>query len=108
MSTRTIVELIDDLDGTPATETITFSLDGKEYEIDLNDDHARGLRSLVSPWAEHARKVSSTPSRARSRSGKDYDPAKVRAWARSQGIEVSARGRLDQGIIIAYKAGHAS
>lgn len=111
MSTRTIVELIDDVDGTPAVETVKYSLDGTHYEIDLSEKNAQALRSVQDVWINYSRKVPTpTPSapRASRRNGKDYDPAKVREWARSQGIQVSDRGRLDRGIIAAYKAGHAS
>lgn len=40
MATRTVIELIDDLDGSEATETVRFGLDGTEYEIDLAGQNA--------------------------------------------------------------------
>lgn len=40
MAQKTVVILSDDLDGSDANETITFGLDGSEYEIDLNEAHA--------------------------------------------------------------------
>ena len=33
--------VIDDLDGSAAEGTVRFGLDGTEYEIDLNADHAQ-------------------------------------------------------------------
>ena len=33
MARKTIVELVDDIDGRPADESITFALDGFTYEI---------------------------------------------------------------------------
>ena len=39
---------IDDLDGSEAEGTVRFGLDGAEYEIDLNAEHARALRDALS------------------------------------------------------------
>ncbi len=38
---------IDDLDGSAADGTVRFGLDGTEYEIDLNAEHARQLRDAL-------------------------------------------------------------
>lgn len=49
MATRIVIELIDDLDGSEATETVRFGLDGADYEIDLagqNADELRGINDL--------------------------------------------------------------
>jgi hypothetical protein len=48
--TQTIVELIDDIDGSKAEETIAFSFDGTSYEIDLSKKNARALRSDIGKW----------------------------------------------------------
>lgn len=45
MARKTQVLLVDDIDGSDATNTVTFGLDGVSYEIDLNEDNARQLRS---------------------------------------------------------------
>ncbi|MGA9748848.1 MAG: Lsr2 family protein, partial [Nocardioides sp.] len=44
MAQRVHVVLVDDLDGSDADETVTFGLDGVDYEIDLTDAHAAALR----------------------------------------------------------------
>jgi hypothetical protein len=36
MAQKIHVELVDDIDGSPAAETVTFGLDGTEYQIDLS------------------------------------------------------------------------
>lgn len=54
MAEKVLVELVDDLDGSIATQTIDFSLDGQNFEIDLNDRHAQQLRDLLGGWAQHA------------------------------------------------------
>ncbi len=38
---------IDDLDGSEAEGTVRFGLDGTEYEIDLNAEHAQALRDAL-------------------------------------------------------------
>ena len=38
---------IDDIDGSAAEGTVRFELDGTEYEIDMNAEHAQQLRT---PW----------------------------------------------------------
>ena len=91
MAKKTVVTYIDDVDGTEASETIQFGIDGKLHEIDLSDANAEELRSLLSPWIEQGRRVSNRPA-PRSRGKKDYDPAKVRDWARSHGLRVGDRG----------------
>ena len=57
MAQKVNIVLVDDLDGTEATETVTFGLDGTSYEIDLNDANASALREALSGYVGHARKV---------------------------------------------------
>ena len=49
------VELLDDLDGTAASETIAFSIDGKAYEIDLNKRNAAAMRRAFKKYADAGR-----------------------------------------------------
>src|SRR5438477_2210126 len=43
---RTVqVQLLDDIDGSKADETLTYGLDGTNYEIDLSAAHAEKLRA---------------------------------------------------------------
>ena len=101
MAQRVVVTLSDDLEGGEAEETVTFGLDGKLYEIDLNSANASQLRDALAPYVEAGRK--------RARSGKTYrrtavapDPAAVRAWARSNGMEVPPRGRIPKKVYEAF------
>jgi hypothetical protein len=57
MAERIQVELVDDIDGSPAQHTVTFALDGVTYEIDLSERHAKQLRSVFSRYIERARKA---------------------------------------------------
>ena len=38
---------IDDIDGSDADGTVRFGLDGTDYEIDLNAEHAQALRDAL-------------------------------------------------------------
>lgn len=50
MARRTVVRLVDDLDGSAATETVVYGLDGRLWEIDLNAENARDLRDVLAPY----------------------------------------------------------
>ncbi len=93
MAQRVVVTLSDDMDGGDAAETIIFGLDGKSYEIDLNSANAKKLRGVLAPYVEAGRKQSRS-GRAYRRTAVAPDPAAVRAWARSNGMEVPPRGRI--------------
>lgn len=101
MAQRVVVTLSDDIDGSEAAETIAFGLDGKSYEIDLNEANAKKLRKALAPYVEAGRK--------RSKSGKAYkqtqvapDPAAVRAWAQANKMEVPTRGRIPKKVYEAF------
>ncbi|MDX3572395.1 Lsr2 family protein [Streptomyces sp. ID05-47C] len=101
MAQKVVVTLFDDIDGSEAAETIAFGLDGRSYEIDLNEANARKLRKALAPFVDAGRK--------RSRSGKAYrqtevapDPAAVRAWAQANKLDVPARGRIPKKVYEAF------
>ncbi|NHC46084.1 histone-like nucleoid-structuring protein Lsr2 [Motilibacter aurantiacus] len=111
MAQRVVTELIDDLDGkSAAAETVTFGLDGVMYEIDLSEEHAEELRTLLEGHALHGRRLpaSRSPRRrgATRPAGEGSDPKLIRQWAQEQGYEVSARGRVSKALIEAYEAAH--
>lgn len=110
MAQKVTIVLVDDLDGTEADETVSFALDGKSYEIDLNDKNAAALRDALAPWLGHARRLSSGPGRTRRSAGasasNSRDLKDVRNWARANGHEVSERGRVPANILEAYDAAH--
>jgi hypothetical protein len=47
MAQKVTVLLVDDLDGGPADETVSFSLDGVSYEIDLSAANATSFRDSL-------------------------------------------------------------
>ena len=109
------VELVDDIDGSPATATIEFTFDGKNYVIDLSEQHADEFNKALAPYIEHARRARRAPANKRkSRSSseaarvKRQKNAEIRAWALENGVTVSKRGQLGQDTIAAYEAAHAA
>jgi hypothetical protein len=108
MAQKVNIVLVDDIDGSEATETVTFGLDGSSYEIDLNDAHAASLREAMSGYVGHARKVTGGARRAarRTSSGGASNTKEVREWAKANGYDVSERGRVSGDIKAAYDAAH--
>jgi hypothetical protein len=104
MASKTTVELIDDLDGKPAAETLAFGLDGVAYEIDLSEKNAKALRKAIDAYVASARRVGGRKARTTSVVAIGVDNRAVRAWAASNGIELSARGRIPADVIQQYRA----
>ena len=61
----TDVQLIDDIDGSPATATIEFTFNGKNYVIDLSEQHADEFNKALAPYIEHARRARRGPANKR-------------------------------------------
>ena len=96
MATRVVTELHDDIDGSGATQTVRFAIDGTEYEIDLSDRNADRLRESIAEFVGHARKVGGRGGRkaASSVAAKVSKAGPMRKWLMEQGYEVSDRGRI--------------
>lgn len=111
----TDVQLIDDIDGSPATTTIEFGVGSKNYIIDLSEANATAFNAALAPYIEHARRARRGPTNKRKpRSSSEAARAKrqknaeIRAWALENGVTVSKRGQLGQDTIAAYEAAHAA
>ena len=111
MAKKVTITLVDDLDkSTPADETVSFSLDGVSYEIDLTSDNAAKLRDDLAVWIGHAERTGGRRSTGRSTAGKASgrkDVGAIRAWARENGHTVNDRGRISAEIQAAYDKAHA-
>jgi hypothetical protein len=84
---------------------VRFGLDGTEYEIDLNKKNAAAFRKRLAPFVEHARRAGRGQRRRPMRSASRRERgAEIRAWAKDQGIAVSARGRIPAGVVEQYEA----
>ncbi|MFE0648531.1 Lsr2 family protein [Streptomyces sp. NPDC059534] len=106
MAQKIVTLLTDDLDGSEAAQTVLFALDGKNYEIDLTDDHAGELREVLAPYVGAGRKVGGggrTPVRRMGAAKPSQDSSAIREWARANGHDVSERGRVPASIREAYE-----
>jgi nucleoid-associated protein Lsr2 len=103
MATKVLRSLQDDIDGSDATQTIRFALEGIEYEIDVSDRNANRLRNSLGDFIAHGRKVGGRRGRKSASSG-DVDTRAVRKWAEASGIEVNSRGRIPAAVVERYKA----
>lgn len=102
MARKIQVTLMDDLDGSEAVETVTFSFRGVTYEIDLSDKNTKALDRFLGDYISHARKVA--PPKNGRKKGRPRQPQQrvhvrasnesVRAWAKSNHIQLSSRGRI--------------
>lgn len=107
MAKRTTVEVYDDIDNSPDASTLNFSIEGVFYEIDVSGPHRAEFFEGLKKFVDHATRkthmvavekgsnVSSITARRPYGSG----PAKkntsdIRLWIRSQGENISDRGRI--------------
>lgn len=109
MAQKVTVELVDDLDGSRAEETVEFGIDGVGYQIDLSKKNATKLRNAMQGYAEAARRIGGRKQRAGRRGGgrqtsmTDREQSQaIRDWARRQGMNVSERGRISAEVLEAY------
>ena len=103
MATKVLTTLQDDIDGSDATQTVSFALDGVEYEIDVSDRNANRLRNSLSEFIAHGRRVGGRRGR-KPASSSDVDTKAVRKWAEANGIEINARGRIPTDVVERFKA----
>jgi hypothetical protein len=114
MAQKVLVQLVDDLDGSTAEQTVEFALDGVQYQIDLSDKNAGALREALEPFVSAARRAGGrkrsaaargTAARGSAASDRERNQA-IREWARKQGMNVSERGRIPAEVVEAYDKAH--
>ena len=114
MAERIVRQLIDDIDGSEIPdgggERIEFSIRGTTYQIDLGSANVAKFDKALKPFAEAAMKLRGSRTRrtatGRSGGGSKEQLAAIRDWARQNGYEVSARGRIKAEIVEAFEAAH--
>ncbi|HWM01137.1 MAG TPA: Lsr2 family protein [Actinophytocola sp.] len=105
MARITQVTLVDDVDGSAADENVSFSLEGRQYQLDLSKKNAAKLRDALAPFVASARraggrgrsKMTQRPTADRERT------TAIREWARQHGHKVADRGRIPADVIEAYE-----
>lgn len=98
MASQVVINLIDDLNGRKADETVTFGIDGVVYEIDLSETNAQKLRECLEPYVTKSRRVAGRTKRTQL----GPDPKAVRAWAKSERIPIPAKGRIPTDVLVKF------
>jgi hypothetical protein len=111
MAQRVQITLICDVHGdeTPANGTVEFGLDGQRYEVDVCEEHAARLRDALAAYVGVARRTGGrgalSPARGGRRNrGGSGEAARIREWARGQGLAVPERGRIPAELAQRYSA----
>jgi hypothetical protein len=108
MAQKVIVQLVDDLDGGDANETVRYALDGVSYEIDVSEKNAQRLRATMEEFTSKSRRAAGgrqTQARgARRGAVRSSEPGAVRVWARENGYTLSDRGRIPADVMEKYQA----
>jgi hypothetical protein len=113
MARKTLIQLTDDIDGTPIADgtghTVTFAVDGIAYEIDLSDAHLAELHQALTPYTTAGRRTGRKSNGTAGATKTDKaELAKIREWARQNGHDVSDRGRVSAALRDAYDAANRS
>lgn len=101
-----ISKIVDDIDGSDATDTLEFSWGADNYTIDLNDKNAEVFRDLIALYVAHATKVVPTPPvlRGTTKGRTSAELNRIRDWARENGFEVASMGKIRAEVMEAYDA----
>jgi hypothetical protein len=117
MAQKIQVLITDDIDGSEINDgdaggTVSFALDGAEYEIDLTAKHQAELSAELAKYIAAARPVKSRGRQpavppGRSRTARRNDLDEIREWAKGRGIAVKDRGRIAAEVVRQYDEAHA-
>jgi hypothetical protein len=111
MAQKVQVVLTDDIDGSEGAETVSFSYNGVDFELDLSAKNAKKFHDNMQFYVDHGRRVGGRARRSSS-AGKttrvSSDNATIRAWAKANGVDVPARGRISSSVREQFEAAQAS
>jgi Lsr2 len=104
----------DDLDGSMENvRTLTFTVEGQDYEIDLSEGNVRRFHEALEPFVAKSREVKrqAGPTRRRGNGRRSTgstrdDIPQIRQWAQANGYDVSERGRIKKEILEKYDEAH--
>lgn len=106
MAKTTVVTVTDDIDGSEGAETVSFSFNGQNYEIDLGKKNLDKFRKGLQPFIDSGRRVGRQSAARSGRRTARKDSSAIRAWASEQGLAVSERGRIPASVVAKYEAAH--
>lgn len=114
MAEETITRLIDDLDGSEATQKVLLGLNGEWRGLDLNDkNHATLVKALERYWsaaspvrgqAAPAGQQRRSRGSAKGKADRGYDITQLREWAAEKGVSIPSRGRIAGATIEQFQA----
>lgn len=112
MAKKVVVELVDDLDNSAIEEgeggTVSFALEGVNYEIDLGSANIEQLRTVLAPYIEKGRRTgrAGAARKASSSAGSGLPTLnqQIREWAKTRGLDVPSKGPLPKRIREAYES----
>ncbi|MEU2361818.1 Lsr2 family protein [Streptomyces noursei] len=107
MAQKFVTIYTDDLTGEESQDasTHTIAIDGVAYEIDLGPDSYDKLLEAVGPFLKAGRRagrIKGVAGARRTTPNSAGDTAKIRAWAKENGIDVNDRGRVPASVREAY------
>lgn len=108
MAQKVSVRIVSDLSGTvleeEQAETVTYTVDGVTYEMDLSREEAEGFRKQFEQFISISRRVSGRRRTSSPAKRKDtaWENKQIRAWAADNGFEVPARGRIPNEVLTKY------
>jgi hypothetical protein len=98
------IVLVDDIDGeTEAVGSLTFMVEGQEYEVDLGEDNMEEWKARIDEFNETMKILADYGRPVVRRMGQTAKPkpkytpadlAEIRQWLRSEGHKVSDFGRI--------------
>jgi hypothetical protein len=113
MAKKLATQLVDDLDGTVLGDdgtTVSFTVDGTDYLIDLSPEHADELREVFAPYVAAGRKAAGgrrgsapRPLTKAATSGDAAERSEARAWLRDNGHKVGVRGRISAELMTLFR-----
>lgn len=105
MAKRVTTELVDDFDESTPAETVEFSFQGIDYEIDLSSENTSKLRAELEPYMQAGRKVSRGAPRPGRRSMQRHAHLqKARVWLRANGHDIGDRGRVPRELLRLFES----
>ncbi|MFD9815207.1 Lsr2 family protein [Streptomyces sp. NPDC059080] len=101
MAQKIRVRLVDDLDGSQADETVSFTFDGKPREIELSRENAAKFRALMEPYmlASHPAKADNLAVKgapAPTQASLREEAAAIRDWAYRHHLPINPLGRIPE------------
>lgn len=115
MARREITQYFDDIDQTPLAEgevhVVQFSIEGRDYVMDLSAENAAKFRQQLQPYMSVARTITGSQRGRRRGAGSHAQRSnvsrEVRKWAHDNGFTVASRGKIPQEIYDAYYQAHS-